>query len=242
MTNPLTLNRYGYASANPVNNVDPTGLFSLPDLGVAQAIQQTLTAYSLIESFEALANGGVEEIIEAAVWAKEISVAVLSSLLGGVRTGFVFIKEKRDSKFIKKVEFRVFIPPRNATQSNVTVAQFAVELPEGSSKKQRLFNEVRVSLAWNRKTGAWLPLLSSIKIGGGKTLAQYPKKQNLKPGKNAVAKLDLKFRVNLPSVASHATGGVNSAKNVFSLGLESTIWRAKFQVQLLPDPLGIEVF
>jgi len=56
-SDPITLHKYLYASADPVNNIDPSGNFSLVSFGVAQNMRSTLSnlqievGFSLLDSF-----------------------------------------------------------------------------------------------------------------------------------------------------------------------------------------------
>lgn len=45
---PVSLHRYLYANADPVNNSDPTGLFTLPEISLGQLISNTLKAIDTI--------------------------------------------------------------------------------------------------------------------------------------------------------------------------------------------------
>lgn len=45
---PVSLHRYLYANADPVNNTDPTGLFTLPEISLGQLISNTLKAIDTI--------------------------------------------------------------------------------------------------------------------------------------------------------------------------------------------------
>ncbi|MDB9518158.1 putative Ig domain-containing protein, partial [Roseofilum reptotaenium CS-1145] len=44
LNEPMTLHKYLYAHANPVNNIDPTGLFSLGEVAAARQIRNTLAS------------------------------------------------------------------------------------------------------------------------------------------------------------------------------------------------------
>jgi len=44
LNEPMTLHKYLYAHANPVNNIDPTGLFSLGEIAAARQIRNTLAS------------------------------------------------------------------------------------------------------------------------------------------------------------------------------------------------------
>ena len=43
-TSPISLHRYAYGDADPVNNIDPTGQFSVSELSIVQAISGFLKA------------------------------------------------------------------------------------------------------------------------------------------------------------------------------------------------------
>ncbi len=78
LNNPATLHRYLYAGANPVNNVDPSGLFlasSLPGLVVAQAIVVVLlfAAISQTQPFRDSANDLAQSL-------KRLSVAISTAV------------------------------------------------------------------------------------------------------------------------------------------------------------------
>jgi RHS repeat-associated protein len=52
MMNPLSLNRYGYTHGNPVNGIDPSGMFSFEDVSVANVLRDQLIRQEVTQGFQ----------------------------------------------------------------------------------------------------------------------------------------------------------------------------------------------
>jgi RHS repeat-associated protein len=48
LNNPLALHKYAYAGSNPVNSIDPTGLFTIAEISTANAIRDTLAGIKAV--------------------------------------------------------------------------------------------------------------------------------------------------------------------------------------------------
>jgi len=62
LNNPQSLHKYLYCHNNPVNNVDPLGLFSLPEINIALVINTAMrawTGYSILKTVEKACKEGL---------------------------------------------------------------------------------------------------------------------------------------------------------------------------------------
>ncbi|HEX6623913.1 MAG TPA: RHS repeat-associated core domain-containing protein [Pyrinomonadaceae bacterium] len=101
---PVTLHKYLYANADPVNHIDPTGNFSLGDISVSSAIHSTLSGMSglvaraiiwwvkraLYGALAGAAMGAVYGGIDAALGDGEILAGVIDGAKGGAVVGAIF--------------------------------------------------------------------------------------------------------------------------------------------------------
>jgi RHS repeat-associated protein len=101
-SDPVSLHKYLYASADPVNNIDPTGNFSIGDMSAAMGIHGTLSGMSTISGavviglikrmlYGALAGaaiGGVDAALEGASWVEIMKRAGTGAAWGSVLAPF----------------------------------------------------------------------------------------------------------------------------------------------------------
>jgi RHS repeat-associated protein len=128
LQNPVTLHRYQYANTNPANFVDPSGLFSLPELTSVNGITNTLATLARA-SFKRFAAKNIGDSLDLLIFATKGGLALSTALtdpfglLGGsvenpsssvnLQAGFSTEIEGKDMKLTIQETF-VIGPPRKA--------------------------------------------------------------------------------------------------------------------------------
>lgn len=101
---PISLHKYLYANADPANNIDPSGYFSLTDINISAGIHSTLSAMSglamrviiwwvrkaLYGAIAGAVGGAIYGGIDHALGDGEILAGVLDGAKGGVVMGAIF--------------------------------------------------------------------------------------------------------------------------------------------------------
>ncbi len=100
---PQSLHKYAYAHANPVMGVDPSGLFSINELNIANSIRNLLTSFydgvlsgaiAAVEGAEAGLNAqqaAINYLIDTVLAPVEVVVGVVSLLMDTIEQGAVYI-------------------------------------------------------------------------------------------------------------------------------------------------------
>jgi RHS repeat-associated protein len=102
ISNPLSLHRYAYTHNNPVNNIDPNGLFTLGDVSAANSIRDILSGIQVDTGQNlVLAVLGDDPTPESAVWQTALGLGLL------VSTGIVFGLASRYAKYSRELSDQV---------------------------------------------------------------------------------------------------------------------------------------
>ena len=122
-SDPITLHKYLYASADPVNNIDPSGNFSLVSFAVAQDIRSTLSSIQ-VDVGSSLLDAALDPDNAARNTAIGVGITALVDL-GGVKRVKILSKKTTATK-IATTSGRVTVLNK-AAEKEIDAAVFLAE-------------------------------------------------------------------------------------------------------------------
>jgi RHS repeat-associated protein len=138
LSSPVSLHRYLYANADPVNGIDPTGAETLAEETVAQSINNTVDAAELAEKGNKICDAkGVIEAINQTVFFTQAALAVLALPLGLLPSGEpprIFGNTFKKAKSSYTTEYVLLDEKRNDAPSGA-VEKLKVVYTVGSGKQ-----------------------------------------------------------------------------------------------------------
>jgi hypothetical protein len=186
---PVSLHKYLYANADPVNNIDPSGNFSLGEMNVSMSIHSTLSGMgglamraiiwwvkkALYGAIAGAVGGAIYGGVDAALGDGEILAGVLDGAKGGAVMGAIFGPV---------AAFKAAIPILTALGIGLSIPG-AIESWQNGYHAQAIFRVAAPLLPW--AIGKLRQLIGPLRLsrsGNGVTLTGDPDGPNVPGGGN----------------------------------------------------------